>query len=237
MLLLPPLNWKSWPGFSDYEASTHGQVRSLDRTDRGGRVRKGAVLRTRVSNRGYELVDVTGDDGVKHTKTVHTVVLLAHAGPRQPGQVARHLDDDPLNNLWAPGDAEQVRAAGGNLVWGTPPENERDKFSERRAAGPLPKPVPPKNPKHCVRCGAEFAGNGRRCHGCVVTIGKQAAVLLQGGARLEDVAAHLEYPSIEGVHALAVRYGGYGVQRPPWSHRVMATVRDNLRETWRRPWL
>ena len=41
----------------------------------------------------------------------------------------RHLDGNPLNNRWAPGDEEEIRALGGNLIYGTPAENceDRDK--------------------------------------------------------------------------------------------------------------
>jgi hypothetical protein len=59
---------------------------------------------------------------------VHRAVLLAFAGPPEPGQEARHLDGNPANNHWAPGNSEEeTRAAGGNLFWGTRLENMRDK--------------------------------------------------------------------------------------------------------------
>ncbi len=50
--------------------------------------------------------------------TVHTLVLMAFAGPRPAdGMVTRHLNGDKLDN----------RAA--NLAWGTVQENIHDKFA------------------------------------------------------------------------------------------------------------
>ena len=121
-------------GFSAYRASSHGRVRSVDRTLAGGRRCKGVVLKTRVSNRGYLLVNVRDDYGTVQTRTVHTLVMLAFAGPPRAGLETRHLDDDPLNNRWAPGPEKVSAAHGGNLIYGTPSENAADKI--RNAAPP-----------------------------------------------------------------------------------------------------
>jgi hypothetical protein len=121
-------------GFSAYQASNRGRVRSVDRTLAGGRRCKGVVLRTRVSNRGYALVNVRDDYGTVQTRTVHTLVMLAFVGLPPRGLETRHLDDDPLNNRWAPGHEKASRAAGGNLIYGTPAQNAADKI---RNAAPL----------------------------------------------------------------------------------------------------
>ena len=60
-----------------------------------------------------------------------------------------------------------------------------------------------------MRCGARITQGGRRCHECVVEIGQAAAKLLGAGVTLADVCKHLDYPSAEGLHLLAVKYGGY----------------------------
>jgi hypothetical protein len=121
-------------GFTAYQASDLGQIRSVDRTLAGGRRCKGIVLKTRVSNRGYLLVNLRDDYGVVQTRTVHTLVMLAFAGPPRAGLETRHLDDDPLNNRWAPGGEKVSREHGGNLVYGTPAQNAADKI--RNAAPP-----------------------------------------------------------------------------------------------------
>lgn len=208
-----PEMWKGVPGFSKYEGSDLGRVRSA---------RTGNVLATRVSNSGYLLVKLYDDDGKQQTRSLHSLILLTFAGPRPDGLECRHLDDDPLNNRWAPGDETATRAAGGNLIWGTKPENVEDTFrnGRQRAA--------PRLERRCVLCEAVLTTNGKRCHDCVVQLGVDAAGLLRAGHTPEEVAAALDYPSAEAITKLAVVHGGYG-QAPPappsrW-HRVTATVR------------
>ena len=207
--------WKTIPGFSAYEASHRGKMRSVDRTGRDGRFRKGAEMKTRIGSSGYPQVNLVRDDGAVRTVAVHVAVLLAHAGPCPPGMEASHANDDPLDNRWPE-----------NLAWETKPQNERRKFENGR-----PRPVPPRQAKRCVRCGEEFAGNGRRCHPCVVEIGKLGAGMLRAGVKLKTAAAQLGYPSAEGLHTLAVKYGGYG---QPWTRRALVTLRDLLRGVTRR---
>jgi hypothetical protein len=121
-------------GFSSYEASNRGQVRSIDRTLPGGRRCKGVVLKPRISNRGYLLVNVRDDNGLVQTRTVHTLVMLSRVGLPPRGQQVRHLDDDPANNRWEPGDEETSRAAGGNLFYGTRAQNDADKERNEKAS-------------------------------------------------------------------------------------------------------
>jgi len=217
--------WKPIPGYSRYRAAK-APVTIDGVTSQILGVRTGKTRRTQIGSSGYPQLNVTDDQGRIRNRTEHSLVLLAWAGPCPPGKEASHLDDNPLNNRWEPGTAEESRAAGGNLVYETKPQNELRKFDPDREAGPLPKPVPPKNPKRCIRCQHVFTGRGRRCEPCRVSMGKQAALMLRGGAKLEDVAAHLEYPP-EATHAIAVQYGGYG---QPWTRRVTITLRDKLRK-------
>ena len=121
-------------GFSSYEASNRGQIRSIDRTLDGGRRCKGVVLKPRISNRGYLLVNVRDDNGDRQTRTVHTLEMLAFVGLPPPGQQTRHYDDDPANNRWEPGAEETSRAAGGNLFYGTWQENDADKARNAKAS-------------------------------------------------------------------------------------------------------
>jgi hypothetical protein len=190
----PGETWKPIPGYPAYEASDLGRVRSIDRIQYG-RTYVGTVLATRVSNRGYDLANVRDADGKAQTRTVHTLVLLAFTGPPPPGQVSRHLNDDPHDNRLA------------NLAYGTPEENEQDKFRLGNR-----QPAAPKPDRHCARCGAVLppGRGGKRCHECVVDIGKQAAELLRAGVMLDVVAERLEYPHLPGLHQLARVHGGYG---------------------------
>lgn len=208
--------WKPVPGFGSYEASHRGLVRSVDRQLADGRRRKGVVLKTRPSTRGYPQADLIDDDGRKQTRTIHSLVMLAHVGEPPPGQECRHLNDDPNDNRWPE-----------NLAYGTPPENVADRMANSPAA---PKPL-----KVCARCGESFTGNGRRCHGCVEAIGVEAAQRLAAGEDPDQVALALDYPSTVGIWRLAAKYGGARVvigdpaeRRPSWLQRVMVAVRDWL---------
>ena len=50
----------------------------------------------------------------------------AFVGPYPEGMEVRHLDGDPANNRWAPGNEQETQAAGGNLIYGTHAENMQD---------------------------------------------------------------------------------------------------------------
>lgn len=186
--------WKPLPDAGYYEAcDVGGLVRSIDRTI-GGRFYPGKELTPkRTGTSRYWQVKYTGDDGKPHTVPVGVCVLRAHVGMPKPGQQCCHADDNPDNNDLS------------NLRWDDAPGNVLDRMENTPRR---PRPV-----KECVRCGDGFAGNGRRCHRCVVEIGQEAARLLRDGTALEDAAEALEYPSVSGLHTLAVKYGGYGQSR------------------------
>jgi hypothetical protein len=97
--------WRPVPGFPAYEVSALGEVR------RGGR-----QLSLFQDGSGYLAVTLC-EGGVRKRFRVHSVVLLAFAGPRPRGAVSRHLDGDPHNN------------AAENLTYGTQSENMRDRIA------------------------------------------------------------------------------------------------------------
>ncbi len=218
------------PPFSKYEVSPGGSGRDQRPVRRIG----GKPLATTVNNHGgYLMVKVYDDTGTRQTKTVHSLVLLGCAGPRPPGQESRHLDDDQLNNRWAPGATrEEVQAAGGNLMYGDKVANTRDKADNGRPAA-VAKVHPCVN---YIRCGGMVVNQGRRCLPCAQEIGRQAAAMLNAGVNLEVVTARLGYQTPEWVHKLARNHGGYTgtlaaarSQHPRWSQRVSVTVRSFFR--------
>ena len=225
---MPPLKWEPVPGCSSYKASTHGEVWSVDRDLPDGRHRTGQRIRTRLNNSGYPLINMTNDEGERITRTLHTVMLTTFDGECPDGQTARHLDDDPQHNTWAPGEtAEERIAAGGNLMWGTWPEQVADGFRNGGRRLAEPKPL-----KYCILCGDVFDTPGRRCGDCLAKLGRAAAVLLVQGTDLGGACRQLDYPSAEGLHKLAVKYGGYGTPPPPqprWLRRVSARLSVTLR--------
>jgi hypothetical protein len=117
--------WRDVPGYEGYySVSNHGRVRSLDRqiTYRDGSVRRfsGHDLHPTIHNRGgYHRVALCRE-GTKKPHLVQWLVAAAFLGPRPEGQVVRHLDDDPQNNVV------------GNLAYGTQSQNMYDAVGNYR---------------------------------------------------------------------------------------------------------
>lgn len=132
--------WKPVDFGTNYQVSSYGQVRNI---------KFGRFLSGWINEDGYRRVLLS--EGKKHKSAyVHLLVAEAFIGPCPDGQQVRHLDGDPANNRWAPGEtAEQVIAAGGNLIYGTPAENceDRDKRHGRNGHA---------NKTHCGTCGLPY---------------------------------------------------------------------------------
>lgn len=122
----PPLPFERWldvPGFEDlYRISNTGQVWSYPRHGTLG----GPLKPSDPDHDGYLAISLSRLSK-KYTFKVHRLVMLTFVGPRPEGLQVRHLDGDPLNNRWEPGDEAETIAAGGNLVYGTPSENMLDR--------------------------------------------------------------------------------------------------------------
>jgi hypothetical protein len=90
-------NWKDIPNFEGYyQASDQGRIRSLDRKDDKGRLRKGRVLRPNPQHHGYLQVTLCGPWG-RTSRFVHNLVCLAFYGESR-GLEVDHLDEDKNNN-------------------------------------------------------------------------------------------------------------------------------------------
>lgn len=201
------VTWGKVPGYSRYEWSDKGGIR---------RAADGLVMKTRVSNTGYELVNVLRDsDGKQVTVTVHSMVLLAHhpafAGlDRFPaGLETRHNPvTGPLFNAYPEG------------LWpGTKKENEADKPAPSAPPGPT---YPCRNAPACANL---VINEGRRCLECVAAVGREAAAMLNDGMPLQEVAEHFGYTGPDWVYQLAVKHGAYDgtkaqarTQRPAGRH-------------------
>ncbi len=214
-------------GFSKYEVSPDGFGPDQQPVRRAGAAK---LLAVSVGTNGRPRVKIYDDDGKQRTIEVHALVMGTYAGPPPPGMECRHLDNDPFNNRWRPGDEAQTRAAGGNLIYGTKAENHAD----QAAAGTARRPMVP-----CVnhgRCGGMVARQGSRCLPCAAEVGEQAAAMLGAGIGLEAVTRRLGYTSPDWVFKLAARHGGYTgtsaqarAQGRRWPQRAMATLRYRLR--------
>lgn len=147
-------------GFEDlYEVSNQGQVRSVDRTvqtRRGPRRYKGKVLKRIPHNSGggRSLVGMSraGDQGFQ---LVAHVVAEAFIGPRPPGTVLRHLNDDPGDD----------RAS--NLMYGTSSDNMFDKVRNGHCHETAKKLCPRQHELAAPNLVASFARRGHRsCLAC-----------------------------------------------------------------------
>jgi len=105
-------------GFSDYEISNLGRVRSYK-----GKVP--TILAGFISTSGYWMVRLYRN-GQVFNRYVHRLVLFAFDGEPATGHEARHLDGDRLNPRLS------------NLVWGTPVENAADKVRHGTSMGNRP---------------------------------------------------------------------------------------------------
>jgi len=107
-------NWRDIPGFEGlYMVSDLGRVRSRFR-----------ILRPAYDNRGALIVSLPCKRfkcGHRATK-IHLLVLHAFEGPCPTGQVGRHLDGNPYNNVL------------GNLAYGTHKDNFADRDRHGRTA-------------------------------------------------------------------------------------------------------
>jgi hypothetical protein len=119
--------WRAVVGFEgQYEVSSLGRVRSIDRYQtyesvRGGkavavtRFLKGKLLRP-----GWTGSHLTVAIGKGNSQTVHHLMLEAFVGPRPPGHEGCHYDDDGRRNVLE------------NLSWGTRSKNLHDAIRNGR---------------------------------------------------------------------------------------------------------
>lgn len=126
--------WRPVPGHEwRYDVSSEGQVRTLlPRTS-------SRILKAQIRRDGRLEVGLRLPDGRRLSKTVHSLVMLAFAGPCPDGHEIRHLDGDHLNN------------ARTNLAYGTRSENAQDRVrhgtdaSARKTHCPASHPYSPEN--------------------------------------------------------------------------------------------
>lgn len=137
-------------------------------------IKTGKTLTGTINEDGYVRFCLTGPDGKHWNVTAHVLVMRAFAGPCPDGQQVRHLDGNPLNNRWAPGSEEETKAAGGNLIYGTPKENIRDRDEVHGRNGHA-------NKTNCGTCDLPYDEentyinpDGRRsCRNCVRASGRR----------------------------------------------------------------
>lgn len=110
--------WLPVPGFSKYEASNTGRIRSWFLPTCNGVKRRLAplIMKQHPDRDGYPSVVLVSDDKRKLEVKTGVLVLLAFVGPRPEGLVMRHLNDVKADNYLC------------NLAWGTQAENIEDRW-------------------------------------------------------------------------------------------------------------
>lgn len=94
--------WRAVPGFTGYEVSSTGRVRSYKRSAAG------RLISLLPDGRGYMRVRL-GDGTRMVARRVHQLVAEAFIGPRPEGREVRHLDGNGMNNI--PSNLEYATAA------------------------------------------------------------------------------------------------------------------------------
>jgi hypothetical protein len=84
--------WKQIPGFSRYQVSSFGAIRSMNYKN-SGRI----VNLTPADDKGYVKTMIQGDDGKYHTSRIHRWVALTFLGPAL-GREINHKDGNKSNN-------------------------------------------------------------------------------------------------------------------------------------------
>lgn len=108
--------WRVIPGVPGYEASSLGRIRrSVPPTSK----KFGKTLVGRVNNAGYLYVS-TSISNVNRSRYVHQLVALAFHGPKPPGMIVAHVDENKQNN------------AALNLTYKTPGDNLRQALDSGR---------------------------------------------------------------------------------------------------------
>ena len=119
IVLKGAIEWRTIPGFGEYEVSNRGDVRrSVPRTNWPA----GHLLKPARSKSGHLYVMLAARPGANRStkQYVHRLVARAFLGePPFPNACALHADDDPSNNSVA------------NLRWGTRKDNYADRMKNR----------------------------------------------------------------------------------------------------------
>lgn len=103
--------WKDIKDFEGmYQVSNLGRVRSVDRFDNTGRLRKGKIKAPQDNGYGYKIVQMH-KDGKQKTSRVHRLVATAFIENPDNKPEVHHIDADTSNN------------AVENLAWVTSKEN------------------------------------------------------------------------------------------------------------------
>lgn len=90
--------WKTIPGFSKYEVSNLGNIRSYAVRGNKDKIAKSPKPIKQANCDGYKFVNISNDDKKIIVIKVHSLVLLSFVGPRPDGLVVCHNNDIKNDN-------------------------------------------------------------------------------------------------------------------------------------------
>lgn len=104
-MLLPPVEWRTIPGFPSYEASNGGLVRSVNRsherlhptTGVATRFTRRGIILSQIYRHGYMVVNLS-EGGKTKRMSVHQLVARAWHGNPCAGMVVNHINGNKLDN-------------------------------------------------------------------------------------------------------------------------------------------
>ena len=109
--------WTRIPGFSLYEVSNVGRIRSVehevDRGEKGVMTYPSHIMKLCVSNAGYLRACIKDDNGIRRQQSVHRAVALAFIPNPENKPEVNHINANKLDNCVE------------NLEWVTSSENAR----------------------------------------------------------------------------------------------------------------
>lgn len=93
--------WRLIPGYTTYKVSSHGRVKTLDKTveysdGRKSKEIKAHLLKLSLDKDGYPFVNLQ-ENRKRKTVKVHSLVALAFIGPRPKNKEVRHKDGTKNN--------------------------------------------------------------------------------------------------------------------------------------------
>lgn len=115
--------WKTVKGFSDYEVSNLGRVRSFKLK------KNGSLLKPRKVNmkKPYYMVNLLNDIGKYQLVRVHRLIALAFVPKREGMNIVNHIDGNKLNNVAT------------NLEWTNHKGNNKHAYESGLRKGPKKK--------------------------------------------------------------------------------------------------
>lgn len=148
--------WRAVPGFTGYEVSDLGLVRSTI-ANYGNTRTEPLLLKPEAGHRGHLRVTLCRN-GKRQRVYVHHLVLEAFVGPCPDGQECRHLNDTADDNRLE------------NLTWGTRVEQQADAKRNGRRPAPKLSPTQVAEARERIAAGESMRSIGRAfgVHGVTV---------------------------------------------------------------------